>query len=221
MTRTGNAGLTNKSSPIVHAKQPKTQSQKDTLAKRNNLQKVFAEAKELGYLAALDPFLQDNDIVAAISNPKNGDALLLTKADVNLAARYGINWLFDPYGESDSRPRWQRGEANWLRKYAEATLGNLVFEVSTAPEGSRNQTLNKAAFALGGLLGWDVLDANVVLDALVSAALDSGLNYREAKSTATSAMRRGQQHPRDIPEPKSKPRPHTRQSRLAERWRYA
>lgn len=79
--------------------------------------------------------------------------------------------------------------------YAAATLHNLFGAVASAPEGQRNDALNKAAFAAGRLIAGGVLnehDAEITLHAAASAA---GLTTTETHATLHSGVTAGQQHP--------------------------
>ena len=68
----------------------------------------------------------------------------------------------------------------------------------TAPKGTRNTTLNRAAFRLGQLAG--ALDAGENLELpLLEAARAAGLHDREARATIASGLTAGALHPRAIP----------------------
>ena len=61
--------------------------------------------------------------------------------------------------------------------------------VAMAPKTQRNNTLNRAAYKLGRFVASGELDARDVGEALVGAALATGLNEREANRTITSGLR--------------------------------
>ncbi|EFI34083.1 Bifunctional DNA primase/polymerase [Desulfonatronospira thiodismutans ASO3-1] len=82
--------------------------------------------------------------------------------------------------------------------YGRAALEREVERVSTASEGTRNDTLNKAAFALGQLVAGNGLSENDVLTALSNAALENGLEHREVEKTIQSGIEAGKQNPRSI-----------------------
>jgi hypothetical protein len=174
-------------------------AQKFVSFRPETLRRCTEQFEARGFTVKSDPFLLARGYLLAASHP-NGEGVLLTPQDVNLCAHQGIEILLDPFQSNDPKPRWQCHDTNRLRKYAEATLSRLVVEVATAPDGARNQTLNKAAFVLGGLLGWEVVDPHAVLGALVNAALDSGLTEGEARVTATKALARGAENPREKPQ---------------------
>lgn len=71
-----------------------------------------------------------------------------------------------------------------------------VQRVLDATEGTRNVTLNRAAFSLGQLVGAGLLDADAAAGALLTAAGAAGLPEREAAATVRSGLRAGAQHPR-------------------------
>ena len=80
----------------------------------------------------------------------------------------------------------------WARAAAEGELQR----VRTAPEGTRNTTLNRSAFRLGQIAATGLLDPDATYDHLVGAAIDAGLTPTEAECTTRSGLEAGQQHPR-------------------------
>ena len=90
-------------------------------------------------------------------------------------------------------PRAARGE-----RYAQAALEGELGALRAAPEGNRNETLNKSAFSLGQLAGAGLLDRSDVEVALESAAEAIGLPQREAAATIRSGLDSGVQHPRQV-----------------------
>jgi len=85
-----------------------------------------------------------------------------------------------------------------LDSYVRAAIDNETAKVSGSTEGNRNDTLNKAAFALGQLVGGGHLDREVVRAALLGAAISAGLPESEARATITSGLDAGSEHPRDL-----------------------
>ncbi len=73
--------------------------------------------------------------------------------------------------------------------------------VSAAPEGTRNDTLNKAAVSLGQLVAGGELDHGTVQAGLLSAALSAGLPERKSLKTIESGLKGGAKSPRTVPEP--------------------
>jgi len=88
------------------------------------------------------------------------------------------------------------------RKYAEAALNKEVDILASTAPGSRNDQLNKSAFALGQFVGAGVLSRDEVVSALVLAAGDIGIPDAEMKKTIDSGLSSGMLKPRDIPAPK-------------------
>lgn len=72
--------------------------------------------------------------------------------------------------------------------YAAAALRDELDKVATAPEGTRNATLNTAAFNLGSLIKAGALDEMTVVDDLVVAARSAGLDDREIDATIHSGL---------------------------------
>lgn len=88
-------------------------------------------------------------------------------------------------------------------RYAQAALDGELNALRVAPEGSRNETLNKAAFSLGTLVGGRHLDRQDVEQALRTAAASVGLAPDETEATIRSGLEAGIRQPRDIPEHRS------------------
>jgi hypothetical protein len=80
---------------------------------------------------------------------------------------------------------------------ARAVLERECQDVATAPEGSRNDTLNKAAFALGPLVAAGVLDRADVERRLTEAARQCGMSDAETVATIASGLDAGEARPRD------------------------
>jgi hypothetical protein len=80
--------------------------------------------------------------------------------------------------------------------YAEAALHNEATTVAEAPEGTRNDTLNRAAFNLGQLVAVGLLPAAKVITTLTAAAEAAGLPSSEARRTIRNGMSAGTRKPR-------------------------
>ncbi len=87
-----------------------------------------------------------------------------------------------------------------LHPYAEAALRGEVEKVRSAPVGTRNDTLNRAAFSLGQLVGSGLLDRMTVENELTAAALSAGLEEREIAATIRSGLEAGIRQPRLLPD---------------------
>lgn len=82
--------------------------------------------------------------------------------------------------------------------YAAAALHAETTSVATATQGSRNHTLNRAAYSLGTLVAAGALDEGQVRSALESAAIQCGLGRDEAIASIRSGMRAGMANPREV-----------------------
>jgi len=69
--------------------------------------------------------------------------------------------------------------------------------VATAPEGARNDTLNRAGWNLGTLVGAGVLDSTHAYQLLEDAARSCGLDDREIAQTLRRALDDGTRNPRE------------------------
>jgi hypothetical protein len=83
-------------------------------------------------------------------------------------------------------------------RYAEKALEYEADEVASAPEGSRNDTLNRAAFRLGSLVTAGHLDGQVMIDTLIAAARVSGLPMSEINHVVYRSAREGGAEPRVV-----------------------
>ncbi len=90
------------------------------------------------------------------------------------------------------------GEDQRVRTYANAALAAEVRRVQQSTEGNRNDTLNRAAFALGQIVGAGALDREQVRLALKAAAAVCGLTEAEIDQTIDSGIVAGMKEPRDI-----------------------
>ncbi len=80
--------------------------------------------------------------------------------------------------------------------WARAALTGETETVSNAPEGTRNQTLNRAAFCLGQIVATGALDLTTVESVLFASACRAGLGEAEARKTLHSGLTAGMDHPR-------------------------
>lgn len=83
-------------------------------------------------------------------------------------------------------------------RYGEAALRYESKAVRTAREGTRNVTLNRAAFCLGQLVAAGVLSEENVEVELTEAALSAGLGEREIAATFKSGLKAGMLRPRQV-----------------------
>jgi hypothetical protein len=89
--------------------------------------------------------------------------------------------------------------------YGNAALKRSANTVATAPEGTRNDTLNRESFRLGRLIGGGVIDRNDAVPELRRAAHRAGLPPDEAANTIAPGLSAGIGHPRFIPDPAPSP----------------
>jgi hypothetical protein len=82
------------------------------------------------------------------------------------------------------------------RAYALAALREETRRVAAAREGTRNDTLNRAAFCLGQLIAAQLLPPLPVMTALADAAAAAGLPEDEARRTIRSGIAAGTKKPR-------------------------
>ena len=89
-----------------------------------------------------------------------------------------------------------RQPADAVAAYGAAALRNETERVLAAQTGTRNDTLNRAAYALGRLIGAGILDRDLAASELFHAARRAGLPARECASTLASGLGAGMARPR-------------------------
>ena len=99
---------------------------------------------------------------------------------------------------ADNQKTFQHSTIN-KGKYAQAALAGEIQKILSAGIGSRNSTLNTAAFCLGGLVGNGTLSEAEVCQGLTAAALQIGLTEHEVNQTIISGLKAGKLNPREIP----------------------
>jgi len=83
--------------------------------------------------------------------------------------------------------------------YALAALTAEAHRVATAPPGTRNHTLNRAAYNLGRLCDSGGLRTSEIHETLGAAAAEAGLGDNEAHVTIASGLAAGRDNPKPIP----------------------
>lgn len=84
--------------------------------------------------------------------------------------------------------------------YGKKALADEIINVSCSGEGTRNDTLNRAAYCIGQLVAGGCIDHGQAMNGLLGAAIASGLKEKEARATINSGFRSGASQPRTAPE---------------------
>jgi putative DNA primase/helicase len=142
-------------------------------------------------------------VVAPPSVSTGGPYELNPAHDIDLAP--APEWLLDilrsydkgQNGSSISGQTPQEGTGA-ARRYVEAAVEAEAENMRNAEQGSRNDTLNQCAFALGTLGGAGLLNEDSAFAALREAALAAGLSETEIRGTFLSGWRSGLENPRTI-----------------------
>lgn len=95
-------------------------------------------------------------------------------------------------------PTAENVEDKRVRAYVNAAIADEFRRVYLSLPGARNDTLNKAAFALGQLVGAGVVERELIVLALRSAASAAGLKDTEIDKTIASGIDAGIKEPRDV-----------------------
>ncbi len=108
-----------------------------------------------------------------------------------------ITWLpTDPPAPPEAARPLPLPDGTAGRAYALAALREETRRVAAARPGTRNDTLNRAAFALGQLVAARLLPPLPVMTSLADAAAYAGLPADEARRTIRSGMAAGAKKPR-------------------------
>jgi hypothetical protein len=109
---------------------------------------------------------------------------------------YMAEWIARTADWSDPQPATAVQVNGDRSRYVQAALQAEAEAVRLAPQGDRNNQLNRSAVKLGRLVP-HLVDQDTVRAALTAAARDAGLTQRETTRTISSGLRKGKQHPRD------------------------
>jgi hypothetical protein len=133
-------------------------------------------------------------------------------APPSIHARGFYYWVRRPGGELPRGPDalrelvagpavegWPHARIVHPDRYAAVALDAEADRVAGAPVGSRNDTLNRAAFALGRLVGAGLLDERTVAHELTRAGTWAGLGRAEIARTIRSGLTAGRRQPIDVP----------------------
>jgi hypothetical protein len=137
-------------------------------------------------------------VIAPPSRHISGNAYAWTAKSPSLPE--APQWLLDLLAEPKRRqPRVEdavvRGR---LDAWARAALDRELAAVRSASEGTRNNTLNRAAYSLGQIVAMGELDEGAVASFLIDAAHSVGLGEREALATVSSGLSAGMREPRAV-----------------------
>jgi len=105
-------------------------------------------------------------------------------------------WLLDLIAPFQSPPSRLPGQSANTTAYGRKALEAEAARIALAPKGTRNQTLNNAAYSIGQLVAGNQIDRAEAESTLLHAAERSGLNPAEAAKTFASGFTAGEQHPR-------------------------
>lgn len=112
-------------------------------------------------------------------------------------------WLDDPSGIAATKMSdWlhelllEAESPQWIAHGPSITLGNVALEreveiLTHTPAGSRNNQLNHSAFKVGQLISQGTLDAQLGINALTTAAQQTGLSTEEIARTILSGVQAG------------------------------
>jgi hypothetical protein len=112
------------------------------------------------------------------------------------AAAFAPAWLIELVTSDGTKKSSEKIDA---RGWAYRILARKCDEVVEAKEGSRNETLNKAAYQVGMLVGQEALDRSAAFETLMEAARKAGLEEEESRKTINSGLSSGEEEKGDRP----------------------
>lgn len=165
--------------------------------------------------AGIDVRGQGGYVVMAPSRLPDGRAYELASIHDHGHFAEAPAWLLDlieKKPQRDEPPRGSRenvtGGVGSHERYVAAAVERECENVAQAASGGRNEALNRAAFALGTIVGAGHLDAHLAADRLLDAARAARLvrddGQRAVMATIESGLTAGAQHPREMPAPRAK-----------------
>lgn len=113
-------------------------------------------------------------------------------------------WVLDQIADAQTPDELSEAFTGEETNYARTARTAEVQRVAYAQLGSRNHTLNEAAYSLGQLVGGGQLDEARVCRELTDAALECGLERCETLKTINSGIEAGKKEPR-LPDNPDKP----------------
>lgn len=157
-----------------------------------------AVASSVGRIGAgLDVRASGGYIVAPPSRHASGQRYAWsTRAEVAPLPGWLADLLAPPTPRAAVPPPAGDLAAPRARRYLEAALAGELERVATARPGTRNDTLNRAAFRLGQLAGAGLGTLDELAGPLLDAALRAGLTEHEAMATVRSGLRAGSRQPK-------------------------
>jgi putative DNA primase/helicase len=153
--------------------------------------------------AGIDMRGQGGYVILSPSRRHDGAAYSwdISGEDVDIAQAPG--WLLDliecPDAPAEVPLAIGIGEDGWAQAALQSELGRVL----SASEGTRNDTLVRASYALGQIVASGALAHEEVHGRLLIAALAIGLGRTEAEGTIKSGMKAGATQPRERPTPRA------------------
>ena len=169
-------------------------------------------ANRAGFWPGLDVRGEGGYVVVPPSLHPNGNAYVWLTSGVKPVP--APDWLVDMVSRK-ARPAVEVGEvrlADTDSPWGNRVLSDELQNVAQALDGTRNDALNRSAFAVFGAVKGGQLPKDVAWQSLVSAALTAGLSAHEAERTIGSAWdgaapRRPAERPAYVPSRPSLPSP--------------
>lgn len=120
----------------------------------------------------------------------------------NKIARYSLDYIAQhiPPDKTQNFQSDKKLSIGVLNKYGATALANELAALFSTPKGSRNDQLNRSAYALGQLISGGELEQCQVEQPLSATAISIGLSPNEVSATIRSGLSAGMANPRKAPE---------------------
>lgn len=158
------------------------------------------ELRYKGHYTALPGSAHPNGGTYAFANAQPDDAPDWVDGAALLAAYQSLTVPKPEKSKSASSAPARSTSTSNHSAYVAKAVQDECDKVAHAASGSRNDTLNHSAFALGTLVGAGALSQGEAESRLLSAALQCGLEEGEASPTIASGITSGMKSPRQMPE---------------------
>lgn len=147
-------------------------------------------------LPSLDVRGDGGYIIAPPSLHPNGNSYCWINSPEDTAIAPAPEWLLELVAKPPEQSFLAREKrAAFSHAYLETALADELASLRKASNGTRNDTLNKAAFSLGQLVAHGLPEARITSE-LMHTATAIGLDHQEAQNTITSGLCAGMAEPR-------------------------
>jgi hypothetical protein len=167
-------------------------------------------------VTAAPPDLLEQGIALTAYRQRDDFGAVIAFAELGHVCHYGACYLWAGVPASDP-PAWQQRD---VRQRLEAYVSKVCSDVATSPHGLHQETLHRAAWILGGLVGSGALEETATVNALERAGLETGMDPNRVAATVKRSVERGKQAPWAFTDrPRVQAAGRSLEQRRADKWR--